>query len=116
MQMAASLPSRCLMQPSIWLQVLSYHPQQSRPLHRTMVRKSLSFTEHAEAMLVERNIQREWVEDTLADPEEAVPDPRQPEVWHAFRAIAERRRAHVARGLCGIGRGDTNHHGVFRQS
>ncbi len=55
-----------------------------------MIKKPLSFTEHAEAMLVEREIEREWVEQTVAQPDEAEPDPRRPGITLAFRAIDER--------------------------
>ena len=43
-----------------------------------MIKKPLSFTEHAEAMLVEREIEREWVEQTVAQPDEPSPIPGAP--------------------------------------
>jgi uncharacterized protein DUF4258 len=55
-----------------------------------MATKPLVFTSHAEAMLVERAIEREWVEKALADPDEIKPDPRRLAVTLAFRAIEER--------------------------
>ena len=55
-----------------------------------MVRKLLSFTQHGEAMLVERNILRAWVEDTIAEPDEVMPDPSKFRAWRAFRTIPER--------------------------
>jgi Domain of unknown function (DUF4258) len=55
-----------------------------------MVRKPLVFTNHAEAMLAERQIERVWVEATIAEPEEQEPDPRHPRVTLAFRTISER--------------------------
>jgi len=55
-----------------------------------MVRKPLSFTDHAEAMLVEREIEREWVEQAIAEPDEVEPDPRHSGITLAFRAIGKR--------------------------
>jgi hypothetical protein len=55
-----------------------------------MVQKSLSFTEHAEDMLVERNIEREWVERTIGRPDSVEPDSRRVDITLAFRKIPER--------------------------
>ena len=55
-----------------------------------MVNKTLSFTDHAETMLVERGIDREWVEQTVAEPDEVEPDPRRTGITLAFRAIGQR--------------------------
>jgi hypothetical protein len=48
------------------------------------------FTRHAEEMLVERNIERTWVEFTVLQPDALESDPRRPGVIRAFRSIAER--------------------------
>ena len=45
---------------------------------------------HAEDMLVERRLEREWIEKTIAEPEELEHDPRRPGVLRAFRRIPER--------------------------
>jgi Domain of unknown function (DUF4258) len=55
-----------------------------------MVRKPLNFTDHAEDMLVERRIERKWVEQTMAQPDAVEPDPRRPGITLAFRRIQER--------------------------
>jgi hypothetical protein len=55
-----------------------------------MVRKPLYFTDHAEDMLVERRIEREWVEQTVEQPDAMEPDSRRPGVMLAFRRIRER--------------------------
>jgi len=55
-----------------------------------MVNKTLSFTDHAETMLVERGIDREWVERTIAQPDHVETDRRRPGITLAFRAISER--------------------------
>ena len=55
-----------------------------------MVQKSLRFTEHAEDMLVERAIEREWVERTIARPDAVEPDARRADITLAFRKIPER--------------------------
>jgi hypothetical protein len=47
------------------------------------------FTLHAETMLIERAIAREWAERVLAAPEWEVPDPANPGQTRAFAAIAE---------------------------
>jgi hypothetical protein len=48
------------------------------------------FTHHAEEMLVERRIDREWVEATIQKPDVLEPDPTRLGVFRAFRRIAER--------------------------
>ena len=47
-------------------------------------------SEHAEAMLLERGIEREWVAAALAQPDWSRDDPARPYVRHAFRKVAER--------------------------
>jgi len=47
------------------------------------------FTRHAEEMLAERNIERAWVESTVASPESVEADPKRPEVLRAYRRIPE---------------------------
>jgi hypothetical protein len=48
------------------------------------------FTHHAEEMLVERRIDRAWVEATIQNPDDLEADPTRPGVFRAFRRIAER--------------------------
>jgi len=55
-----------------------------------MARPALLFTRHAEDMLIERGIDRAWVETTIYEPESVDPDPAQPGVFRAYRRIAER--------------------------
>jgi Domain of unknown function (DUF4258) len=55
-----------------------------------MPEKPLTFTHHAESMLLERGIERAWVEAAVAAPEEKEPDPRRPGVTLVFRAVTER--------------------------
>jgi hypothetical protein len=50
----------------------------------------LHFTRHAEQMLAERNIERQWIENTIRNPEAIEPDPTRPGVFSAFRSIPER--------------------------
>ena len=47
------------------------------------------FTRHAEEMLVERNIERAWIESTIASPDSVEADPKRPEVVRAYRRIPE---------------------------
>jgi hypothetical protein len=49
----------------------------------------ISFTRHAEDMLAERNIERAWVELTVASPESVQADPKGPGVYRAYRRIPE---------------------------
>jgi hypothetical protein len=63
----------------------------------------LIFTQHALDMLVERRIERTWVELTIRTPDAAEPDPTRPDVTRAFRRIPERdgrilRVAYVSNG------------------
>lgn len=48
------------------------------------------YTQHAEDMLGERNLRREWVELTVEQPESIETDPIRPDVIRAFRSIPER--------------------------
>ena len=50
----------------------------------------ISFTRDAEAMLAERNIERAWVEATIASPESVEADPKRPAVYRAYRRFPER--------------------------
>ena len=50
----------------------------------------VSYSGHAEASLLDRELDREWVERTLRWPEVVEPDPKHPERLRAFRAIPER--------------------------
>jgi hypothetical protein len=50
----------------------------------------VSYSGHAEASLLDRELDREWVEPTLRRLEIVEPDPKHPERLRAFRAIPER--------------------------
>jgi len=50
----------------------------------------LIFTQHAEAMLIERGISREWVERAIIAPDALVPDATRPNVMRALLQIPER--------------------------
>lgn len=44
---------------------------------------------HAERVLIERGIKRDWVERTLAEPDETRPDARDKSLVHHLRVIPE---------------------------
>lgn len=48
------------------------------------------FTQHAEQMLIERSIERDWIERTIATPDIVESDPDRPDVFRAFKRIPER--------------------------
>ena len=48
------------------------------------------YTYHALQKFDERRIRLDWIERTLGDPDEVEPDPTQPGVMCAFKAIPER--------------------------
>lgn len=48
------------------------------------------YSDHAIDMLSERNIERDWVERTILDPNETGPDPRHPDRQRSFRTVPER--------------------------
>jgi hypothetical protein len=54
-----------------------------------MVDADLVFTQHAEDMLVERGIDRAWVEETIRNPDAVEPDPNHREVFRAFRQVPQ---------------------------
>jgi hypothetical protein len=47
-------------------------------------------TRHAAMMLVERDIEREWIDRTVNEPDAVEPDPQRESLFRAFRAISER--------------------------
>lgn len=49
-----------------------------------------TYTHHAEQMIQERLLLREWVERTVLEPETVEPDPKHPELTRAFRSVPER--------------------------
>ncbi len=55
-----------------------------------MAETHLVFTKHARDMLIERRIERAWVELTVRTPDAAEPDPTRPGVTRVFRRIPER--------------------------
>ncbi|MBI3702728.1 MAG: DUF4258 domain-containing protein [Rhizobiales bacterium] len=54
-----------------------------------MNEKRVIFTQHAETMLAERSIERQWVDRTVAEPDAIEPDPERNNVFRAFRSIPE---------------------------
>jgi hypothetical protein len=52
--------------------------------------KTFLFTKHALVAMSERQIEREWVVQTVTSPQWQEPDPGDPEVSRAFRAVPER--------------------------
>jgi hypothetical protein len=54
-----------------------------------MPTSTLRYSQHAEDAIVERELDREWIERTVRDPEWTMPDPRHPGVERRFRAIPE---------------------------
>lgn len=52
--------------------------------------RRLIYSAHAETMLAERAIEREWVERTVFDPDAREADPVYPDRERAFRALPER--------------------------
>lgn len=51
--------------------------------------KPIQFSQHARDQLLERNLERDWVERTLLEPEFIREDPRKDGTWRAFRQIPE---------------------------
>jgi hypothetical protein len=49
-----------------------------------------TYTAHAAEMLIDRRLERTWVERTVLTPEAIEPDPKHPERIRAFRALPER--------------------------
>jgi len=48
------------------------------------------YSDHAKEMLRERNIESEWVERTIIDPDAVESDPKHADRVRAFRALPER--------------------------
>ena len=55
-----------------------------------MAAPRITFTRHAEEMLIERNIQRAWVQSTVLDPESVEDDPRKSNLRRAYRRVPQR--------------------------
>ena len=51
---------------------------------------SITFTDHAREMLIERGIEEDWVIRTLRDPDVLENDPKREGRVRAFRAVPER--------------------------
>jgi hypothetical protein len=51
--------------------------------------KPIQFSQHARDQLLERNLERDWVERTLLEPKFIREDPRKDGTWRAFRQIPE---------------------------
>nr|WP_047577953.1 DUF4258 domain-containing protein [Methylobacterium sp. ZNC0032] len=48
------------------------------------------YSDHANEMLAERGLQREWVERTILDPDALERDPKHPDRVRAYKALPER--------------------------
>jgi hypothetical protein len=48
------------------------------------------FTRHADEMVTERRLRRDWIEATIKSPESVEPDPNRPHLRRAYRRIPER--------------------------
>lgn len=55
-----------------------------------MVEKSISWSGHALTTVRERNLEPEWVEETVRQPDWSVPDPDHPERERRYRALPSR--------------------------
>ena len=53
-------------------------------------KKLFTYSHHATDMLLERGIEREWVERTVAAPDMIERDPKHPDRTRAYRALPER--------------------------
>jgi hypothetical protein len=49
-----------------------------------------TYTVHAEAMLVERGLDREWIERAVLHPDSTEPDPTHADRIRAFKSLPER--------------------------
>jgi hypothetical protein len=68
-----------------------------------MASADLVFTRHAEDMIIERALDRAWIQATIDAPDSIEPDPKRPGVLLAFRKVPERggrmlRVAHIRTG------------------
>jgi len=74
----------------------------------------VSYSAHADASLVDRELTREWVERVLQWPEAVEQDPKHPDRLRAFRNIPERDGRGASRGICTARRPLSRDHGVLR--
>ncbi|WP_083850348.1 DUF4258 domain-containing protein [Rhodovulum sp. PH10] len=51
--------------------------------------KPLRFSRHAEDVILERELDRSWIERTVRDPEWSHPDPKRPDLERRFRRFVE---------------------------
>jgi hypothetical protein len=51
----------------------------------------ITLSRHAELVLAERNISRDWVDLAIDQPDIVEPDPQRANVFRAFRSIPERK-------------------------
>lgn len=52
--------------------------------------KPIRFSHHAETVARERGLDRDWIVQTIEEPEWSEPDPSDPEVERRFRTIPQR--------------------------
>ncbi|MCV9938042.1 DUF4258 domain-containing protein [Boseaceae bacterium BT-24-1] len=50
----------------------------------------ITYSDHAMAMLIERNITREWIERTILNPDAIETDPKHLDRTRAYKALPER--------------------------
>ena len=55
-----------------------------------MTPPQITFTRHAKEMLIERRLDRAWIELTITQPDTVEPDPNRPNVLRAYRRIPQR--------------------------
>ena len=55
-----------------------------------MATADLVYTRHAQDMIIEREIDRAWIQATIDAPDTIEPDPKRPGVLRAFRKVPER--------------------------
>jgi len=55
-----------------------------------MAEKSISWSEHALTTVRERNLEPEWVEETVRQPDWSLPDPTHPERERRYKVLPSR--------------------------
>lgn len=61
--------------------------------------KPIRYTHHAETVLIERNLIKDWVERTVYQPEWRTKDPSDVHIERRFRAVPER-QGRILRVIC----------------
>lgn len=61
--------------------------------------KPVRYTRHAETVLIERDLAKEWVERTVYEPEWRTSEPRDSSAERRYRSVPER-QGRVLRAIC----------------